>query len=301
MKLLIAYDGSDCSNAALEDLKHAGLPFNTKALVLSVTENLTLILEEQQKVLPAEENFDYRDRETIKRMQERAQAAFTEAQELVKYASKQLQTDFPSWQIHREALSGFAHWSILEKSRDWKPDLIVVGTHGRNLIERVVLGSTSLKILSEAECSVRVTRRSPARTTDDDSPLRIIVGFDGSPDSMLAVNEIAKRAWRQESAVRLVTAVESVMTSNLEDDIKQAEELRGFAVNKLEAAGLHVSNVVREGDAKRILVAEAEKWGADAIFIGARGHRLIERVLLGSVSYAVAARAHCSVEVVRSK
>ena len=45
--------------------------------------------------------------------------------------------------------------------------------------------------------------------------------------------------------------------------------------------------------------AEAEKWGADCIFVGARGLNGLERLLLGSVSTAVASYAHCSVEVVR--
>jgi hypothetical protein len=37
-KVLIAYDGSSCADAALEDLRHAGLPRIAKALVLSVAD-----------------------------------------------------------------------------------------------------------------------------------------------------------------------------------------------------------------------------------------------------------------------
>ena len=59
--------------------------------------------------------------------------------------------------------------------------------------------------------------------------------------------------------------------------------------------------VVKEGDPKRVLIEEAEQWGADCIFVGARGLRRLERFLLGSVSTAVAARAHCSVEVVHPR
>lgn len=299
MKVLIAYDGSESANAALEDLKNAGLPVNTEALVLTVTENWTLILEEHQKELSKEEHFDYRDAETIKRMHENAQAAFAEAERLAAHAAERLRSDFPSWQIRNEAVPGFAHWGVLEKARDFKPDLIVVGSHGRNLVGRVLLGSSSLKILTEADCSVRIGRCSPARTADDDSPQRIVVGIDGSHDSMRAIDAVARRAWRQNSAVRLVTTIEPVMTPYFEDDLKQAEDARSFAAGKLEAAGLHVSNVVRMGEARNVLIEEAEKWGADAVFLGARGHRFIERVLLGSVSYAVAARAQCAVEVVR--
>ena len=40
MKIVIAYDGSGCANAALDDLKHAGLPAVAQAVVISVTEML---------------------------------------------------------------------------------------------------------------------------------------------------------------------------------------------------------------------------------------------------------------------
>lgn len=38
MKLLIGYDGSRCSEAALDDLTHAGLPVKGEAMVISVAE-----------------------------------------------------------------------------------------------------------------------------------------------------------------------------------------------------------------------------------------------------------------------
>ena len=42
------------------------------------------------------------------------------------------------------------------------------------------------------------------------------------------------------------------------------------------------------------------KIGASCIFVGAKGLRSVERFLTGSVSASVAARAHCSVELVRT-
>ena len=50
----------------------------------------------------------------------------------------------------------------------------------------------------------------------------------------------------------------------------------------------------------RMLVDEARAWNADCVFLGAKGHGRIKRMIIGSVSAAVAARAHCSVEVVRA-
>jgi nucleotide-binding universal stress UspA family protein len=64
---------------------------------------------------------------------------------------------------------------------------------------------------------------------------------------------------------------------------------------------LSVTTAVLEGDPKRVLPAEADRFAADCIFLGAQGHGRVQRILLGSVSAAVAGRAHCSVEVVRQE
>ena len=80
----------------------------------------------------------------------------------------------------------------------------------------------------------------------------------------------------------------------------RVQEGRRRAEGALSAAGLNVSSEIVERDPKQALVEEAEAWNADAIFLGASGQGLIGRLVLGSVSSAVAGRASCSVEVVRS-
>ena len=74
----------------------------------------------------------------------------------------------------------------------------------------------------------------------------------------------------------------------------------GTAAEKLAAAGANVQTKLVDGNPNNVLVEEAECWHADCIFVGAnaQGSRL-ERFLLGTTAAAVAARSHCSVEVVR--
>ena len=73
-------------------------------------------------------------------------------------------------------------------------------------------------------------------------------------------------------------------------------------LQKLNDVGLIATLSIEAGNPKQVLVEAAANWHADSIFVGANrfGSR-IESFLLGSVSAAVAARAHCSVEVVRKK
>lgn len=73
------------------------------------------------------------------------------------------------------------------------------------------------------------------------------------------------------------------------------------AARKLRDAGLHAEVLIRRGSPADQILQEGNTWGADCIFVGAKGTRGLDRLLLGSVSAAVSARAHCSVEVVRAK
>jgi nucleotide-binding universal stress UspA family protein len=88
------------------------------------------------------------------------------------------------------------------------------------------------------------------------------------------------------------------------------QELDGFERARLEqaahgsaetlrSAGLIVSEIIIGGDPREAIIAEADRWNSDSVFIGARGLGRMQRLLLGSVSSYVVNHAHCSVEVVR--
>ena len=297
MKVLIAYDGSECSNDAIEDLSRAGLADDVEAMILTMTETwLPKDLENELFV----ETIGWTGAENIKLMRGAALEKMAEGEKLCTDASRRVQQKFPAWHVRHKTIGGYAESGILSEAVESKPDLIVIGSHGRSGVGRFILGSVSLKVLSEAACSVRVARRLPTRVEDDDSPMRIVIGFDGSSDSLNAVETVANRKWQPDTAVRIISAVESLPYSVLLAEMPKLEKSRDSAEAKLKEKGLQVSTVLEFGRAKDLIVEEAEHWGADSIFIGAKGHRLMERILLGSVSYSVAARAHCSVEVVRA-
>jgi nucleotide-binding universal stress UspA family protein len=235
-----------------------------------------------------------------------------EAHALALEATERLQADFPDWNVCAEAYSGSPAATVLAKADQWKPDLIVVGSHGRTAAGRFFLGSVSHKIVSEARCSVRVVR---SRAQRDDFSIRIIIGVDGSPGAEAAVSAVASRAWPSGTAVRVIVAsnpLELTSLGHLTPEMMlgveehNAEMLEwvlkavAAATEKLRTAKLTVSSAVKAGDPKRILLDEAESWGADCIFVGATGISGLDRFLLGSVSAAVAARAHCTVEVART-
>jgi nucleotide-binding universal stress UspA family protein len=154
------------------------------------------------------------------------------------------------------------------------------------------------------------------RHQTDATSVRLLIGVDGSPDAAAAVQAVAAREWPPGSAIRLVTVLDARMRTALAparlpvetwstagDADAQAwvPKMIDAMTESLQTRGLSVSSAIIEGDPKQVLLDEAEHWGADCLFVGARGLSRIERFLLGSVSAAVAARAHCSVEVVRPR
>ena len=67
--------------------------------------------------------------------------------------------DLPSsLRVAQRAVEGYPADQIVTLARDWKADLIVVGTHGRHGIPRLLLGSTAEAISRRAPCSVLVAR-----------------------------------------------------------------------------------------------------------------------------------------------
>ncbi len=308
MKILIAYDGSECADAALEDLENAGLPNTGEAIVMSVADVLL-----PPPINEAVDNtFPMYVPAGVRRALERAERKVKEAETMARRASEQVKKSFPDWQVHHRALADSPAWALIRSEPDWKADLIIVGAHGHSVLGgRLILGSVSQRVLYEASCSVRVAR---SRRRETDAPLRLIIGVDGSPHSHAAVDALCKRAWPTGTEVRLLAVVDTVMAITPdpsqpsivkwievgdEDTWDQVRQVFEPAAGKLRSAGLSAAVMIRRGNPAEQLIEEAESWSADCIFVGAKGMRGIERLLLGSVSSAVAARAHCSVEVVR--
>jgi nucleotide-binding universal stress UspA family protein len=282
-KLLIAYDGSACSDAALNDLRRAGLPTALEAVVITVAD---IILPPPDDSLPADDQPAIRIPEVERHAQARAEKAITEARAFAEQAAQRVKADFPRWDVRTEVRCDAPAWAIIELADRDNSDLILVGSHRHSVVGgHLILGSVSQRVLYEARCSVRVARCSTERR---EVPVRIIVGFNGSQDSEAAVDAVASRVWPEGSEARIITARAALKP-----------ETQGVAAEKLRAAGLTISEVSREGDPAHVLIREAEEWAADSIFVGTRDVHGFQHLLHGSVSSAVAARAQCSVEVAR--
>jgi nucleotide-binding universal stress UspA family protein len=147
--------------------------------------------------------------------------------------------------------------------------------------------------------------------------MKILLAIDGSTFSEAALNEVIHRPWPAGSELRIVSAVAppanltsepwvgsgDYLTEISRMDHETAQSVVDKAASKLSAVEerpWEISSTVIDGSPKRVIVEEAERWGADLIVLGSHGYGSWNRLLLGSVSQAVSLHAPCSVEIVRA-
>jgi Universal stress protein UspA and related nucleotide-binding proteins len=145
--------------------------------------------------------------------------------------------------------------------------------------------------------------------------MRILIAYDASPDSDLAVNEVAARPWPKGSQVRLVSVVEPPLgtpppnfefygplivgaETSLRDDAFQ--RIQKAMLKFMKREDLETSYELKEGPTKSSLLEAIRDWSADLVVVGSHGRTRLERLFLGSVSHALVTHAPCSVEVVRT-
>ena len=141
MRILLAIDGSKCSDAAVNALAKRPWPAGAVVRVLLVIEPVTLPVPEA--VTMPETWYEA--------MRRSARADIDRAVTLLKQSTRlEIETAIPI---------GSPHEMILKEARDWNADLIVVGCHGTGRAGKFLLGSVSQAVALHAPCSVEIVRR----------------------------------------------------------------------------------------------------------------------------------------------
>ncbi|OBH07839.1 MULTISPECIES: universal stress protein [unclassified Mycobacterium] len=188
--------------------------------------------------------------------------------------------------IGRELVYSAAAPALIKMSDD--AEMIVVGTSGRGLLARGVLGSVSSTVVRHANCPVAVVH-------DVDQPERpdapVLVGVDGSPISErateLAFDEASRRgvdlvalhAWSD-----VTTEVPYLDWATVEEEAQRslAEALAGWG-ERYPDVTVH-RRVVRDRPARHLI---DEAGSAQLVVVGSHGRGGLTGMLLGSVSNSV--------------
>jgi len=187
-------------------------------------------------------------------------------------------------------------------------ELLVVGSRGLGGFKGLLLGSVSRKCAHCAGCPVVVVNQhrpgsDADMTVGDESRHRIVVGFDGSPASIAALEWAANQSELTGASLEILMTWEwptgygwSPIPSDLDPQQGCQRALNDLLRPIREAhPGISIREATIEGHPAPLLVKASE--GADLLVVGNRGHGEFVGMLLGSVSEHCVASAHCPVLV----
>ena len=171
-------------------------------------------------------------------------------------------------------------------------DLLVIGSRGLGSVKGVLLGSVSAHCANAAPCPVVIVPEDAPDEVgaeggaDGEGTGLVLVGVDGSASSDAAVKWADQ--WAPEGSVLLLMHVWNVpITTDASALTFDVEAMDDAAKRLLDAAADLVTDHEVEtlrvrGDARMELQRRSED--ADLVVIGARGHSMFERFLMGSVA-----------------
>ncbi|MGD0301665.1 MAG: universal stress protein [Bryobacteraceae bacterium] len=289
MKIILAVDSSAASEVAIQAVAARPWPAGSTVEVLTVVEpwEIPALLEGQNR----------------------------SAMEMLQRAFHDLRAR--GIETTSKLLSGEPKAVIIDRASETHADLVVMGSRGVSGLSKFLLGSVTAAVARFAPCSVEIVRPA-VRDEDHPTAIRVLLATDGSECSEVATRSIAERPWPAGSEVHILSVVElSVPLFRIPYppyfDSHAMEELRAQAMQRTEEVVMAAEKIITDAGLtetatvavpsatpKELILEEAQRWGADIIVMGSHGRRGINRFLLGSVSEAVAAHAHCSVEIIRN-
>ena len=148
MRILIATDGSDFSRKAVEKCcEILGKGSGAEIRIISLVEHVTPMAAE-----PFAVSADYY-RAIEENLRKQSEKAVSEAEEIIR--EKLGEENFT---VGGEVFTGNVKQIIVDEAKNFKADLIVVGSHGKGFFDRMMLGSVSDFVVHHAPCSVLVVR-----------------------------------------------------------------------------------------------------------------------------------------------
>jgi nucleotide-binding universal stress UspA family protein len=147
MRILLAVDGSPCSEAATEAVILQFSRENTEVRVLHADEwprNLPLELSFAEGPTAATEILALHARR------------LADGETLVASTAGQLRA--AGFRTSTVVAAADARHGIVDAATEWPADLIVLGSHGRKGMDRFLLGSVSDSVMRRAPCSVQIVR-----------------------------------------------------------------------------------------------------------------------------------------------
>jgi nucleotide-binding universal stress UspA family protein len=211
-----------------------------------------------------------------------------------------LKSEFPLAEGPRILLSGDAAKQIVQLARKDKFDLIIMPTHA-GFFRRNLLGSTTAKVLNDADCPVLTTQHAETISPRQLEHREWACAIGSDTDSERVFRYASQAAEAVHANLTLVHVIPASgpdlpVELDLEERLQAAKrEASSRRIEELQsAAGSHALVSIAIGPIKDMLTEEARRLRADVLVIG-RSPRSGALGRLRDLSYALARDAPCPV------
>jgi nucleotide-binding universal stress UspA family protein len=203
---------------------------------------------------------------------------------------------------------GAASTAIPDFASTHNIDLMLIGAHGKDFLERVLLGSTASTLLRKSKCPILIIKQQPAGDYR-----RALITIDFSPVSESVIRHTRSIAADADIVLMHVyevlfegkmhfAGVSEDIIGNYRDEEQQraTQQLHDLA----KSAGLSkedYSVLVVYGNATRQVIQHEQQLKCDLLVMGKHGTHVTEELLFGSVTNHILAESRCDVLVVTDK
>ena len=212
--------------------------------------------------------------------------------------------------VETAVLEGDPEEVIMDYAADHDVDLLAMGTHGRDGLDRYVAGSVCESTLRHASMPVLTTRATeeshPAEAYEE-----ILIPTDGSTASEAAIEHGVAIASAVDARVHAVNVIDlgdvtasseySIPTQLIETLEERGEAATAAVAEHAAAADLDVTTSVISGFPARDLLEYAEANDVDLITMGTAGRTGLDRFLMGSTTERVVRHANVPVLSVNAR
>lgn len=306
MRVLVAFDDTVFSHMALKSVEQRCWPAGTEIFLCSVLDPGRYVMS------------GYKHEESLHTVMKRWCQETLRLQEAQAYRLRQYMEDCT---INFNVIVGDVPEQICNYAREWKADLIVLGSHGRSGMRKHLLGSVAEAVVDLAPCDVEVIK-SPDTTGLFDanaafsrvqSQNRILICINGSAESIASLNWVLNAEWTPIQEFTIISVIPALPENLSSTRFTRSLVLRHAHMDKIKQMemGLHeyvsifrkqfphnkFQFEVREGEADECILQFATEWEADLVILGAHDERLaIEK----SHARKIAGGVKCSVKIIKA-
>lgn len=220
--------------------------------------------------------------------------------------------------LRGEVLIGEPNKEIVRFTRGVKADLIVMGTRGHGLIDRILIGSTTLKVLRESSAPVLTVKKRDEEGGIDIRNILVPLDINEKADSALSyaidladkinANISVVYAFRLDTYAALeippnalANLIDELLTFSSTELTKRVEEIKlKLRIGNKEIDKLELNTEVIRGISPSMSIVEyANSKKMDLIVMNTHGRKGIKRLILGSVAERVIQESPCAVLTLR--